>query len=72
MARELDPRDVARRLDALRAAYVAESVAEARTRLRADEASCETFAAAVARRLAELRALDELTRYLHAARVPPR
>lgn len=44
MKRELDPRDVARRLETL---------------------AKLSFAANVASRLEELRALDQLTRYLH-------
>ena len=66
MTPELDPRAVARRLAALAAIYVPETVAEGRARLRADAQSPDAFATAVARRLEELRALDELTRYLHA------
>lgn len=57
MARELEPAVVARRLALLAAIYVPETVEEGRARLR-------LFAAAVARRLEELRALDDLTRYL--------
>ena len=64
MTRELDPAEVARRLAALAAVYVPETVAEGQARLRADATGPEAFATAVARRLDELRALDELTRYL--------
>jgi hypothetical protein len=67
MRRNLDPRDVARRLATLRAMYVAETVDEGRARLRAEAMSVDAFATSVARRLDELRALDDLTRYLHAA-----
>lgn len=68
MARELDPRVVARRLAALAAMFVPETVAEARARLQAEAMSADTLVATVAARLDELRALDELTRYLHAPR----
>lgn len=68
MRGELDPAAVARRLEALRAIYVAESVDEGRRRLREEARSSAAFTSAVARRLGELRTLDELTRYLHAAR----
>jgi len=67
MRRDLDADDVARRLAELRALYVAETVDEARERLRAEEMAPEVFATLVARRLDELRALDQLTRYLHLA-----
>jgi hypothetical protein len=70
MTRELDPAVVARRLAALAASYVPETVAEGRARLRADALSKDAFASGVAQRLEELRALDELSRYLHRA-VPP-
>jgi hypothetical protein len=59
---------VAKRLEDLRALYVPETVAEGRARLRADALSPEALASGVAKRLDELRALDELTRYLHAKR----
>ncbi len=68
MRSELDPRDVARRLAGLSALYVAETVAEGGERLRAEAALPANFARAVATRLDELRALDELTRYLHRGR----
>lgn len=68
MKAELDPAAVRLRLDALRALYVPETVDEGRRRLRDEARSPAAFAGAVARRLEELRALDELTRYLHAAR----
>lgn len=66
MKRELDPALVAERLAALAALYVPETVVEGRARLRAEAMAPDAFASAVARRLDELRALDELTRYLHA------
>jgi hypothetical protein len=65
MNRELERDVVARRLARLAELYVPETVVEGRARLRADASSPETFARAVALRLDELRALDELTRYLH-------
>ena len=68
---ELDPGVVAKRLGALRAAYVAESIADARARF-AREAPVEPFEVAVARRLAELRARDALARYLHRSGVERR
>jgi hypothetical protein len=66
MRPELQPERVARRLAALAAMYVPETTAEGRARLRADALAPDSFATGVARRLEELRALDELTRYLHA------
>jgi hypothetical protein len=66
MTRELDPERVARRLAALAASYQPETVGEGRARLRIDAMAPESFATAVERRLEELRALDELTRYLIA------
>lgn len=73
MTRDLDPAAVARRLAALAALYVPETVEEGRARLRDEAARPEAFATAVARRLEELRALDELTRYLRgrASTTPP-
>jgi hypothetical protein len=68
MRRELDPNVVARRLASLAAVYVPETVEEGRARLRAEALSRDAFATAVARRLEELRALDELGRYLHSSR----
>jgi hypothetical protein len=65
MKRELDPETVASRLRALAETYVAETVGEARARLRADAMRPDVFATQVARHLEELRALDELARYLH-------
>ena len=70
MKRELTPELVASRLAALAAAHIPESVDEGRARLRADSLSPESFASAVAQRLEELRALDDLTRYLHGIRIP--
>ena len=64
MIRELDPAAVALRLAALAAVSVPETVEEGRARLREEAARPDAFAAAVARRLDELRALDDLTRYL--------
>lgn len=68
MADELDPIAVARRLDWLREHFVAETVEEARARFERERPPrAETFEEGVARRLAELRELDELTQTLHAA-----
>lgn len=69
MARELDPAIVAQRLAILAATYVPETVEQGRARLRAEELAPDALAAGIARRLDELRALDELTRYLHAASI---
>jgi hypothetical protein len=65
---ELDPRVVAARLEELRAAYVAETIEEARARFAREAVRVEPFETAVERRLAELRALDELARHLHRTR----
>lgn len=65
---DLDPARVAARLAALAELYVPETIEEGRARLLADAMSPEAFADGVARRLDELRALDELSRYLHRAR----
>lgn len=62
---DLDARDVATRLDELAALYVPETVSEGRARLRTDAMHPDAFATAVQRRLDELRALDDLARYLH-------
>lgn len=65
---ELRAADVAERLAALRACYVPESDEEARRRLARERPTApEPFDRAVARRLGELRALCELTNYLHGA-----
>ena len=66
MSRKLEPKAVAARLAVLRTSYVAETVQEARARL-ADErpARHETLEQRATRCLGELRALDELARYLH-------
>lgn len=69
MADELDPIAVARRLAWLREHFVAETVEEARARFERERPGrAETFEEGVARRLAELRELDELTQTLHSAR----
>jgi len=66
MKLELDPRLVAERLSRLRALYVPERIEDARRRLERERPRIdEPFETAVARRLAELRALDELARHLH-------
>jgi hypothetical protein len=59
------PELVAQRLAELAALYVPETVDEGRARLREDALAPDAFASGVARRLDELRALDDLTRYLH-------
>lgn len=62
MPEPLDPEQVAARLAWLREHFVAETLAEARERFeREPPPRVETFEQAVARRLAELRELDELT-----------
>jgi hypothetical protein len=68
MARELTASDVQRRLAILDRLYVPETVEEGRARLVADEMEPRTFALLVARRLEELRALEELVRYLRPLR----
>ena len=68
MRREPDPAVVAERLAALARIYVAETVAEGRARLRAEAMAPDALASSVARRLEELRALDDLTRYLQRKR----
>lgn len=68
MRRDLDPAAVAERLAELARIYVAETVEEGRARLRAEAMAPDALASTVARRLDELRALDELTRYLHRKR----
>jgi hypothetical protein len=63
------PPGVAERLERLRALYEPETDAEARLRLeREARGPSEPFAAAVARRLEELRALSDLATYLHRGR----
>lgn len=63
------PAGVAERLDELRALYVAERDVDARRRLAAETPRpSEPFAKAVARRLAELRALEDLAGHLHRRR----
>lgn len=72
MKADLDAAAVARRLALLAKLYVPETVAEGRARLRAEGLAPDAFATAVARRLDELRALDDLTRYLHRGRARSR
>jgi hypothetical protein len=71
MRRELDPTAVARRLATLASLYVPESIDEGRARLRAELMAPDAFATAVARRLDELRALDDLVHYLHGTAGKP-
>lgn len=68
MRHDLSPAAVACRLERLRAIYVPESEDEGRRRLATFARRDIPFADAVASRLAELRALCELTAYLHRAR----
>jgi hypothetical protein len=69
MRAELGAAAVASRLQALRALYVPERLDAARERLgRERPVAAEAFAERVARSLAELRALCELARHLHAGR----
>lgn len=69
MRDELDPRLVVERLSRLRALYVPEHVDDARARLaREQPRPQESLEQVAARSLAELRALCELARVLHAAR----
>lgn len=65
MKRDLSPVAVSARLERLRAIAMLEDVETTRARLDADRAPPVPFAEAVARRLAELRALFELTEYFH-------
>jgi hypothetical protein len=67
MRNDLSPAAVRRRLAQLRALYRPETLEEGRRRLAADRPPEVPFARAVARRLAELRALSDLTTYLHRA-----
>lgn len=67
MKTDLGSKSVAARLERLRASYVPETLEEGRARL-AHQAPEESFERGVARRLAELRALCELTSHLRRAR----
>jgi len=68
MPTDMSPEAVQRRLARLRELYVPEDLASAAARSNAERPErVETFEQAVARRLAELRALLELTEVLHAA-----
>ncbi len=70
MRDELDPRVVAERLSKLRALYIPEGIEEARERLaREQPRTHESLEQVATRSLAELRALCELARVLHAARL---
>lgn len=70
MKPDVDPLRVAARLAELRELYVPETTEESRRRLAQErpEEIAESFERAVERRLAELRALDELARHLHRHR----
>jgi hypothetical protein len=69
MPRELDPAAVRARLEFLRASWTPRSADEVRA-LMEPPPRPKSFAVAVAERLAELRALDALTRHLHSAAKP--
>lgn len=66
MSRDPSPAAVARRLAELARIATLETIPEARARLLGESMASDAFATAVAHRLEELRALDELTRYLHS------
>lgn len=68
MRSELDPEVVQRQLAALSVSFRAETLEEGTARLRREAMTSDAFATGVAQRLDELRALDDLTRYLHARR----
>jgi hypothetical protein len=70
MNRDLSPAVVSKRLGRLRDLYVPETPEQARARLLPEARRETPFAEGVARRLAELRALCELTAYLHRGSVP--
>ena len=72
VASNLAPAAVAARLERLRALYQPLREAEARALMEERPSTDETFAQGVSRRLSELRALMELTRALHGARVNER
>jgi hypothetical protein len=65
MADRLSPDAVSRRLAWLASRYVPETVEEGRLRLREAARRGRTLAEAAVSRLADLRALCELTTYLH-------
>ncbi len=69
MKSDLSPEVVAARLAALRGLYVPETLEEGRARV-AHQPVEEPFERSVARRLAELRALCELTSHLQRAGLP--
>lgn len=73
MTTDMSPAAVGRRLERLRAMWTPEDRATARARLDDQPGSSppRTFAEAVALRLEELRALCELTAYLHGGRKAP-
>jgi hypothetical protein len=66
MSRDPSPAAVAGRLAELSRIATLETVAQGRARLRAEALASDAFATGVAQRLEELRALDDLTRYLHS------
>jgi hypothetical protein len=70
MSHDLSPTEVSKRLARLRDLYVPETEEQARQRLAPEARRDVPFAEAVTKRLAELRALCELTAYLHRGSVP--
>jgi len=66
---DLDPRAVAARLEEMGRRWVPMTEAEARAAMTPPPDD-EPFEVGAARRLEELRRLDELTRYLHRAASP--
>ena len=68
MKADLDPAVVAARLAELAASYVPETAEAGRVRLRDEALAPDAIATTVERRLEELRALDDLARYLHERR----
>lgn len=67
--RDMSPGAVAARLELVRATWVPLDAAEARRRMSAPSAPTD-LARGAERRLSELRALDDLTRHLHRAKLP--
>jgi hypothetical protein len=67
MAHDLSPQAVAARLRELRLIWTPESAQSVRSRFASGVERPTTFEEAVSLRLAELRALLELTAYLHRA-----
>jgi hypothetical protein len=70
--RDPRPEEVAARLSELAARYIPETVEEGRARLRDEAMSPDAIATTVQARLDELRALDDLTRYLRSSTIVSR